>query len=288
MSTLGRIEEFDGSKEQWPLYVECLEHFFTANDIRDEGKKKAAFLSIVGAGTYKVLRNIVSPAKPGDKSYADLVKALSQHFKPTPSEIVERFKFHSRVRKPGESVAAYVTELRSLTEFCNFGESLEVMIRDQLVCGINDSPIQKRLLSEPGLTYEKAVELALNAETAAQSLQELRTKQDSATAPQQTVHRTTTISASSHSSGGASAVPTCYRCGNKGHTVAKCKISKDVICHYCNKKGHLQRVCKSRNKSSYRKTNKPRNVGQVQKEEMEEETDSDLMSHLYISILWTS
>ena len=172
-----------------------------------EGRRKLFFLSVVGAGTYKVLRNIVSPAKPGDKSYADLVKALSQHFKPTPSEIVERFKFHSRVRKPGESVAAYVAELRSLTEFCNFGERLEVMIRDRLVCGINDSPIQKCLLSEPGLTYEKAVELALNA---AQSLQELRTKQDSATAPQQTVHRTTTISASSHSSGGASAVPTCY------------------------------------------------------------------------------
>jgi hypothetical protein len=37
---------------------------------------------------------------------------------------MERFKFHNRSRKPGESVATFVAELRSLTEFCNFGTTL--------------------------------------------------------------------------------------------------------------------------------------------------------------------
>ena len=40
-----------------------------------------------------------------------MIDALSQHHEPKPSEIAEWFKFHSRVRKPGESVATYVTEL---------------------------------------------------------------------------------------------------------------------------------------------------------------------------------
>ena len=44
------------------------------------------------------------------------------------------------------------------------------MIRDRLVCGVNDVAIQKRLLAEPTLAYEKAVELALSAETAARSV----------------------------------------------------------------------------------------------------------------------
>ena len=52
----------------------------------------------------------MSPSKPGDKMYAALVEALSQHFKPKPSEIVERFKFNNRVREPGESVATHVAE----------------------------------------------------------------------------------------------------------------------------------------------------------------------------------
>ena len=41
------------------------------------------------------------------------------------------------------------------------------MIHDRLVCTINDTEIQKRLLPQPGLTYAKAVEIAQAAETAA-------------------------------------------------------------------------------------------------------------------------
>ena len=41
---LGRIEEFDGTKEtDWQQYVERLLHFFTANGITEADKKKAVF-----------------------------------------------------------------------------------------------------------------------------------------------------------------------------------------------------------------------------------------------------
>ena len=43
--TLGRIEEFDGSKDDWPQYVERLEHFFVHNGITTPEKKRAVFLS---------------------------------------------------------------------------------------------------------------------------------------------------------------------------------------------------------------------------------------------------
>ena len=194
-ATLGRVDEFDSTKDDWLQYVERLEHFFVANGIDNAEKKRAVLLTAVGAATYKTLRNIVSPSKPGEKSYAQLVEALSKHFKPTPSEIVERFKFHSRVRKAGESIATFVSELRSLSEYCNFGATLDDMVRDRLVCGVNDNAIQKRLLAEPSLTYQKAVELALSIETAAQSMRELRSKPEtglsSQSAPQE-VHKTCT------------------------------------------------------------------------------------------------
>jgi len=74
---------------------------FSANGITEEDKKRAVFLS------YKLLRNLVSPAKPGEKSYKGLVRVLMARYNPTPSdpETVQRFKFHSRFWKPGESVA---------------------------------------------------------------------------------------------------------------------------------------------------------------------------------------
>ena len=40
------------------------------------------------------------------------------------------------------------------------------MLRDRLVCGIADQRIQRRLLTEPDLTFAKALELAQAAEAA--------------------------------------------------------------------------------------------------------------------------
>ena len=167
------MDKFDSSKGDWPQYIERVDHFFTANGIDYAGKKKSAFLSSVGSATYATVRNLVSPAKPGDKSYDQLVTILTDHFNPTPSETVQRFKFHSRFRKPSESVAEFVSELRSLAEFCNFGANLEEMLRDRLVCGIQNTHIQKRLLGEKTLTFARALELSQVLETASKNAKEL-------------------------------------------------------------------------------------------------------------------
>ena len=74
---------------------------------------------------------------------------LAKHYSPTPAESVQRYKFRSWVRKPGESVATFVSELRSLADFCNFGGVLEDMLCDRIVCGINDTAIQRRYWLRP-------------------------------------------------------------------------------------------------------------------------------------------
>ena len=231
--TYGRISEFDSSKEDWKVYEERLSYFFEANEITEATKKRAIFLSSVGASTYALLRSLVAPSKPGEKSFAELITALSNHFQPAPSPIVERFKFHSRSRKPGESVADFVAELRRLSEHCKFENTLNDMIRDRLVCGINDDALQKRLLAEPDLTYEKAVKLAKSHETATQNVEDLKTQ------PPQTVGRLDNPRSD----------VTCYRCGRKGHIATKCHVDKDVVCHGCRRKGHLKRACTKGRKS---------------------------------------
>ena len=47
------------------------------------------------------------------------------------------------------------------------------MIRDRLVCGINDEKIQQRLLLEPKLTLTKATQLAQASELAKQDAAEI-------------------------------------------------------------------------------------------------------------------
>ncbi len=135
---LGKIDHFDEEVEEWPQYVERLQHFFEANDITGEdnkNKRRSVFLTVIGPSPYKLLRNLLAPAKPADKTFEQLAGILQEHYNPKPSEVMQRFRFNSRSRKAGESVADYVADLRRIAEFCNFGASLEVMIRDRLVCG---------------------------------------------------------------------------------------------------------------------------------------------------------
>ena len=67
-----------------------------------------------------------------------------------------------------------MAELRTLTEFCNFGDSLELILRDRLVCGIGDETIQRLLLAESELTFKKALEIATSQESASKNVQTLR------------------------------------------------------------------------------------------------------------------
>ena len=136
-----------------------MDHYFTANDVVDADKERAILLSTCGAQTYKLVRSLVAPQKPTEFSYSELVKKVSDHYHPKPSVTVQRFTFNSRARKPSEPIAVYIAELRRLSQDCEFGATLEEMVRNRLVCGIGDARIQRRLLSEDKLDFKRALEL---------------------------------------------------------------------------------------------------------------------------------
>jgi hypothetical protein len=35
----------------------------------------------------------------------------------------------------------------------------------------------------------------------------------------------------------------CYRCGNAGHMVGECPVSRDIVCNTCGKSGHMRATC---------------------------------------------
>ena len=83
--------------------------------------------------TYQLIRNLVTPGKPTDKSFTDIVALVRDHHQPCPSSIMQRFNFHTRTQKPGEKISEFVAQLRKLSEHCEFGETLEDMLYDRLV-----------------------------------------------------------------------------------------------------------------------------------------------------------
>lgn len=66
---LGSVMPFDNKSQSWEEYCEILNHFFVANDVEEPNKKRAILLSCVGAQTYTLMRNLLSPVKPGEKKF---------------------------------------------------------------------------------------------------------------------------------------------------------------------------------------------------------------------------
>ena len=186
---------------------------------------------------------------------------LKQHYNPTPSVIVQRYKckFHSHSRQPSETIATFMLELRSIAEFCNFGQTLDDMLRDRLVCGIGDNVIQKRLLAEDPLTLAKAMELAQGMEVAAKNTATLlvETSGNITTNVNHPFSKLCKVKIFPvlNPNPGATEVhrlnttltPTkpCSHCGKQDHLPRSCRF-KEAKCHFCGKIGHLKRVCRKR------------------------------------------
>ena len=142
-SYLGTISEFSSGQETWTAYVERLVQYLVANKVEDADQQRAVLLSVCDPATYRLIRNLVSPKKPTELKFAEIVEIVQKHHDPKPSVIIQRYRFNSRNRRAGESVAAYVAELRHLSEHCEFGVLLNQMLRDRLVCGVKEPKIQR-------------------------------------------------------------------------------------------------------------------------------------------------
>ena len=53
----------------------------------DRRRAYTFFLLVIGLKTYKLLCSLVSPNKPGDRSFAELVQVLKSQYNPEQSEI---------------------------------------------------------------------------------------------------------------------------------------------------------------------------------------------------------
>ena len=108
--------------EVFSAYMEHVLLFFSADAVEDD--KKVAV--VVGSKIYSLLRNLVAPARPQDKSLTDLTAILTQHFEPKP--LVITISKHNQA--VGEFIAEYMAELRKLTTHCHFGDHLEEALGD--------------------------------------------------------------------------------------------------------------------------------------------------------------
>ncbi len=125
---------------------------------------------LVGVTAYKVLKNLVSPARISDKSPTELLELLNRHYSPKRLVVAESWW---RCQKEGESIAEYMEALRNMATSCNFGEFLDRALRDRFVSGLRSEAMQRRLMAED-MELARVIEFASSMEAADRDTHDLK------------------------------------------------------------------------------------------------------------------
>ncbi|KRY17328.1 Transposon Tf2-9 polyprotein [Trichinella patagoniensis] len=228
---LCHIEEFDTSNpKEWNSYASRLMFYLEANKVSADANKRAVLLSSCGSALFKLMESLLSPAKPVERSFDEIISVLNDHFAPQPSEIVNRHIFYQHKQQPGETVAEFIADLRRLAQGCNFLD-LETMLRDRL---------QLRLFAKKVLTFQMAQEEALSAEAACKHACEIRAVNVDSSA--QNIHHMSSKRLTYKQAN------VCASCGGQ-HNRAFCRF-KNAVCRCRQKAGHIERVCRSKQRHS--------------------------------------
>ena len=132
-----------------------------------------------------------------------------------------------------------------MSEYCRFGDQLDEMLRDQLVCGCRSTKLQCKLLAEHELSYDKPFKTARAAETALQEAKELNPN------PENAIHFFRPGLKNPSNRNPPTMNESCYCCGGT-HPAASCMF-KAATCNYCHKQGHIASVCFKKARDSKKK-----------------------------------
>ena len=142
--SISTIGEFQPDNESITSYLERVSLFFEVHAV-EERKQVAWLLNLIGAKTYLLVRTLVAPEEPKNKSSSELTEVLKQHYESKRLVIARRFYFYRREQATNESIAEYIAELRKLAAPCDFGAFLNNALRDRFVCGLCSEGTQKKV-----------------------------------------------------------------------------------------------------------------------------------------------
>ena len=202
-------------------------------------EKKTFLLATAGSKASTLLKDLLAPLDISHASvdYEKIKETLTLHLKDQHLEIAERCNFYSAHQASRESASDFYSRLKKLSEHCNFGSSLQSMLRDRMVLGCRSLEARKRLLQEEPLTLEKVRETLAVFEA-------IETAKTGALAD---ISPSADINFSKKPKPKPSTPQTkprtCYRCGRQTCKSPVTCPARGKTCSNCGKLNHFRSVC---------------------------------------------
>jgi hypothetical protein len=231
--TFGIMPQFSvESADEWSIFEEQLEFYFTANQIDSANLKKAILFSNAGPTVYRQVRKLCQPQSTSDISYDEAIELLRAHYNPTSNIWLSRTKFDRRVQRTSEPFKDFVADLRLLAQPCKFDDVDQALLQRIVVC-MNNVQLQELIFTTKfeQVTLAWVCQKALAAEAARQDVASLNSPSNSVYRMHTTAHKTSVKSP-------------CHSCGEL-HRHDTCRF-KTYVCNYCKAVGHLAKVCRKK------------------------------------------
>ncbi|XP_062565694.1 uncharacterized protein LOC134227983 [Armigeres subalbatus] len=142
-----------------------LKYFFLVNKVKEEDKM-AYFITMSGQAIFSEIKLLFPAGNFEEATLEDIVSKLKNRLDKTDPDLVQRYKFSTRIQGPDESTEDFILNLKLQAEFCGFDNFKEVAILDRLIAGISDKKLRQRLLGEDNLTLTNAEKLIATWEVA--------------------------------------------------------------------------------------------------------------------------
>ena len=166
---------FEGNlSENWQKWRQELELYLTATEKDGESDKikTSILLTCIGKQGREIYNTF--QFEEGDELKFEVVVQMFQNYcSPGKNITFMRHKFFTCKQRDGQSFDEFVTELKKRSAECEFETLRDDLIRDIIICGINDNRLRERLLREPELTLQKTIQIGHAAEETKRHVKEL-------------------------------------------------------------------------------------------------------------------
>lgn len=92
------------------------------------------------------------------------IRALMTYFEPKQNVAYQRHVFSQITQETGETIDNFVTRIKTVAKTCDYGTLFNDMIRDQVIDKCRSNQLRRRLLREPDLDLDKAMNIARASE----------------------------------------------------------------------------------------------------------------------------